>query len=70
MNRGTQNSIEGRARDVQGTVAGDVVGHPWPPADGGGGQAVNEAWQRINEIRRILGQCAFGPAPSSDQRRP
>jgi hypothetical protein len=53
MNRDTQNSIEGRARDVQRTVAGQ--------ADGRGEQGVHEAQQLIGKIRRILGQSAFVP---------
>jgi len=58
MAHDTQEGIEGRARDVQGRGASDVVDCPRPQTDGSGGQAVDEARQLISKIRWILGQSA------------
>jgi len=68
MNRGTQDGSDSSARDGEGRTAGDVVDHPWPPADGKSEQAVSEAQQLVGKIRRILGQSAFVPGPRNPRR--
>lgn len=68
MHRGTPHGGENSTPDVQGGIAGDVVDHPCPQADGSGEQAHDEPGQRIGAIRKILGPV-FAPDPTLGQQR-